>query len=270
MRIYLYVVLISLCACSVGGVTSTTQERTLSMTVQSGSADGQVYVGSELKLLAYFTENGEAVDVTAAASWSLSASVLSMNSAGNFLVESEGDVTVSVSYDGLTASMDFFASHSIQRLFFTSTTYLGTEVGGLEGADAKCQARAVAASLSGSYKAVLSTETVDARDRMNVVGRVINTLGSTLANNATDLWDGTVETSILDEYRVLGSVGHYVWTGSIADGTKALGSHCFSFSGVGGLGSRARLDLLTGWPGTGNSAGCGANYHSLFCLQVNE
>src|SRR5207248_2675590 len=44
-----------------------------------------------------------------------------------------------------------------KRVFVTSVMYDGN-LGGLAGADAKCQARATAASLSGTYKAWLSDD----------------------------------------------------------------------------------------------------------------
>jgi hypothetical protein len=56
------------------------------------------------------------------------------------------------------------------RVFVTSQLYTG-DLGGLAGADAKCQALADAASLGGTYKAWLSSSTVDARDRLTHFGK---------------------------------------------------------------------------------------------------
>lgn len=52
-----------------------------------------------------------------------------------------------------------------RRVFITSTTYDGN-LGGLEGADAKCQARADAANLKGQFKAWLSDGKVSAASRL--------------------------------------------------------------------------------------------------------
>ena len=52
-----------------------------------------------------------------------------------------------------------------QKVFVTSTTYTGN-LGGLSGADSKCQARATAANLSGVWKAWLSTGDLAASSRI--------------------------------------------------------------------------------------------------------
>jgi hypothetical protein len=50
-------------------------------------------------------------------------------------------------------------------VFITSAFYDGN-LGGLAGADAKCQSAALAAGLPGTFKAWLSSQTVSARDRL--------------------------------------------------------------------------------------------------------
>lgn len=54
---------------------------------------------------------------------------------------------------------------SPKRVFVTSSEYTG-DLGGLDGADEKCQAAADAVSLGGTWTAWLSTSTVDAIDRI--------------------------------------------------------------------------------------------------------
>jgi hypothetical protein len=56
------------------------------------------------------------------------------------------------------------------RVFVTSQLYTG-DLGGLAGADARCQALADAAGLGGTHKAWLSSSTVDARDRLTHFGK---------------------------------------------------------------------------------------------------
>ena len=51
------------------------------------------------------------------------------------------------------------------KVFNSSTSYNGN-LGGLTGADAKCQSRAAAAGLTGTYKAWLSSTTINAKDRL--------------------------------------------------------------------------------------------------------
>ena len=52
-----------------------------------------------------------------------------------------------------------------RKVFVTSIGYDGN-LGGLAGADAKCMTRAAAGNLSGTYKAWLSSSTVNAKDRI--------------------------------------------------------------------------------------------------------
>src|SRR5262245_41660475 len=53
-----------------------------------------------------------------------------------------------------------------KRMFVTSTTYQGGNLGGLAGADAKCADRAAAAGLTGAYKAWLSDSHKSAASRL--------------------------------------------------------------------------------------------------------
>jgi len=100
-----------------------------------------------------------------------------------------------------------------KQVFITSTLYNGN-LGGLSGADAKCQTQAIAANLSGTWKAWLSDNTTSATSRLshsNLPYAMVN--GTIIANNWTDLTDGTLASSlIIDEN---GSMhGNYVWTGT--------------------------------------------------------
>ncbi len=56
-----------------------------------------------------------------------------------------------------------------KRIFMTSTTYTG-DLGGVEGADAKCALVADGANLGGTWKAWISSSTVNAIDRIDDVG----------------------------------------------------------------------------------------------------
>lgn len=77
--------------------------------------------------------------------------------------------------------------------FQTSCTYSAAQLGGLAGADAKCQAHAAAAGLGGTFKAWLSTNTVNAAERLfQSPVPYKNVLGTTLVNNWADLVDGII------------------------------------------------------------------------------
>ncbi len=135
-----------------------------------------------------------------------------------------------------------------KRAFVTSTAYNGN-LGGLSGADAKCQARADAASLGGTWRAILSTGTIDAIDRVgykwdvliNMQGGIIaiwpRAAATVAANGQSDLWNDALLRPI--KYDEFGSsqVGQgAVWTGTISyfDSASAGGTsssqHCLSWT----------------------------------------
>ncbi len=79
-----------------------------------------------------------------------------------------------------------------KRVFVTSTVYPGN-LGGLTGADAKCQTQAMAASLPGTYKVWLSDATGSPSTRFltkpTIPYRLVD--GTLIANNYADLVDGS-------------------------------------------------------------------------------
>lgn len=108
---------------------------------------------------------------------------------------------------------------------------LGGNLGGLEGADAICQRLAEAVGSNRTWRAYLSTDTVDARDRIGD-GPWFNQAGALIANDVEELHDeNTVFNGnpnlILDENGVVAPVNeHDILTGTLADGTRAEGLNC--------------------------------------------
>lgn len=74
-------------------------------------------------------------------------------------------------------------------MFVTSTGYSGN-LGGLAGADTACQARAQAAGHAGTYRAWLSTTTVNAIDRLSGAAGWMRVDGRPLAASASDVGHG--------------------------------------------------------------------------------
>ncbi len=116
----------------------------------------------------------------------------------------------------------------VKKMFITSGSWNGN-LGGIGGADAKCQATAAAASLPGAatYRAFLSTTTVSARDRPDwATGRFETAGGALIANDITDLTDGSIATALRSETDTVVGLPDY-WTGS--DATASLyGSTAYS------------------------------------------
>ncbi|MDC0667068.1 hypothetical protein [Nannocystis radixulma] len=81
---------------------------------------------------------------------------------------------------------------STKTVFASSVTYSGN-LGGLTGADAKCQSLARAANRPGTYKAWLSDDTGSPSTRMTQSLKPYTLVGGTvIATNWTDLTDGTL------------------------------------------------------------------------------
>jgi hypothetical protein len=166
------------------------------------------------------------------------------------------------------------ASQSAQkRVFVTSTTYDGN-LGGTDGADAKCQASAEAAGLGGQWIAWLSTQQNDVRDRLDK-----NSNGYALLDGTSiaDVWNYASTSKIdhpinINEYgNIVSDLPHEmeVWTN-----TAAWGSHvttgeisCNSFTtnssemkGIGGS-----IGLTWEWTGVFGET-CNVANH-LYCFE---
>ena len=131
-------------------------------------------------------------------------------------------------------------------------------MGGLKGADAKCQQSAINAGLTGTWKAVMSDSSTSATSRLPNIP-YYNMNGLLVANNKADLFDGTIANFVnIDENGNVIASGH-VWTGSKSDGTPVnpgdLNTVCHNwgwvsdgyFGGIGELGSNgvAWLSMTT-------------------------
>lgn len=117
-----------------------------------------------------------------------------------------------------------------KRVFVTSTNYNGN-LGGLSGADQKCQDRANAANLGGTWKAWLSDSSISAASRLSHSDRAYKLItGILVALNWTDLTDGTIQNPITVTENG-NTLYPAVWTASRADGTSyALPTNKYSQS----------------------------------------
>jgi len=110
----------------------------------------------------------------------------------------------------------------------------GGNLGGLAGADAYCQKLAGAAGVGGkSWRAYLSTETVNARDRIGS-GPWYNAKGDLVAANLTELHAAnklTKETNLDEKGAIVNGFGdtpnrHDILTGSTTEGRLSTGATC--------------------------------------------
>jgi len=157
------------------------------------------------------------------------------------------------------------------RVFVTSTTYNGN-LGGLEGADAKCQERANAANLGGSWKAWLSDNTTSVSSRFfhSTVPYLLLD-GTIVAQNWNDLTDGNLLTNItLTETRSYH--GNYVWTGTHENGEihNPGTSKCLEWTALsndspsGPAGHSGYTDYQWTW---GSNWNCATKILPLYCFE---
>jgi hypothetical protein len=149
---------------------------------------------------------------------------------------------------------DAGSSTAPKRIFLTSTVYDGN-LGGLAGADAKCQARADAAQLGGTWKAILSTRTVDAADRIDGSVARVNVDG-TLVMNAHQMFGPTP----IDGYPLVNPI--------LDELGQPVTGNLFPFAGGGPDGRHAEPDGPHGlgwddacmdWTSTTGTTTCGYN-----------
>ena len=130
----------------------------------------------------------------------------------------------------VSCSKDPIQSSGKNYIFVTGTSSFNGDLGGLAGADSKCQAAAVAAGLSGTFKALISTSTTTASSRLgNGDFYLLN--GVKVISNG-DLANPLVKVDVLANGSTLDvGIGHEddVWTGSTNAGAST-GTNCNDWS----------------------------------------
>ncbi len=158
----------------------------------------------------------------------------------------------------------------VNIVFKTSARYTGYALGGLNGADEKCQAAALSAGLSGTYKAWLSDININARDRLNHSTQpYVRTDGVVVAANWDDLVDGTIMAPI--NFNEFGqdidfSPPPFMWTFTQNDGTFANGGSCEDSnnpSAEGLVGDPRSIDST--WTSSSLNA-CSVVINGLYCI----
>lgn len=153
-----------------------------------------------------------------------------------------------------------------KRVFVTSTTYAGA-IGSVQVADDDCQKSAVAAGLSGRFKAWMSGGSANAYDRTADVGPWYTTTGALAFSQKSDLREGSPATDLLDE-RGNPAPAEGAWSGTGTTGA-ATGDDCegwtnASAAATGSTGSALGLD--TSWGGDNTPTPCDGKA-ALICFQ---
>jgi len=160
-------------------------------------------------------------------------------------------------------------------VFVTSIAYDGN-LGGFVGADQKCQARAEAAGLpKNTYKAWLSTPSMNAIDRLGGARGWVRVDGKPFADTKADIVAGRIfYPPRVDE---LGNYddtpyGSPVWTGTGSDGTLIWsGDTCseWTSSSTDANGSIGSNDSVAGIFTSLGASGCNAT-HRLYCFGIDN
>ena len=122
---------------------------------------------------------------------------------------------------------------SFRLLFVTATTTAATSTS-ISTYNSFVQARAAAnthlSGFSSQFRALISTQTVDARDNTATTGTGVPIYwlgGAKVADDYADFYDGSWDSSA-SRGRVGNTIPHEAWTGSNADGTK----HASAYAGA--------------------------------------
>jgi hypothetical protein len=110
------------------------------------------------------------------------------------------------------------------NIVFVSSVAQNANYGGIEGADSACQALAQAAGVAGTYRAWLSTTTVNAVDRLTSASGWVRIDGKPVANTAADLVAGRMFHPIRLTESGSDAFDTEVYTGTASDGTLQSGA----------------------------------------------
>ncbi|MCE9580484.1 MAG: hypothetical protein K8W52_45615 [Deltaproteobacteria bacterium] len=163
------------------------------------------------------------------------------------------------------------APSSPNVMFVTSTVHTAN-LGGLDGADAICSQRAAAAGLHGTFRAFLSSSTVNAIDRLENAPGWVRPDGKPFARSAADVAAGHIlYPPRLDENGATVALGEQVRTGSNGDGSTA-GPWCGDWVGDSPNGTCVGSHPESALRFANDSRGsltCADQAH-LYCFQVDS
>ena len=160
------------------------------------------------------------------------------------------------------------------HLLFHTSQSVAANFGGLAAADAICQAASVGAGSltsvradTGPWRAVLSTATVRAIDRLQLIGAVYQSDATTLiAPTGGELWTNTVTApATRDETGALPGAAT-PWTGTLGNGTADSSNDCGGWSTTVGTARLGNAALGSGNAWLAASLGSCAASQALYCL----
>jgi hypothetical protein len=169
---------------------------------------------------------------------------------------------------GVLGYADLFfckAALGVLKIVFLTNGYWNGNLGGIDGANAKCQAEATAAGLPGSYVAWLSSSTRNPAASLAKGGPWFATDKSSLiAANWAQVQSGHL-TTLITLNASGGQPFPLAWTGTNPDGTPTTvntNQTCNDWTGTGGSG----YDVFAGYLDYPTLDSC-VNAYGLYCFQ---
>jgi len=169
---------------------------------------------------------------------------------------------------------DTMCNDLVANYAFVSPVAVTGAVGGLSGADAMCEAWANDAGIPGTYRAILSTSGVDARDRLDGARGWIRPDGRPVGDLPSELFSSPQPLAPIR----LGPDGadlgeQYVWSASDYFGyfgTTANGTDCDSWTASStALAWYGLSDTTAEWLNRGGLQSCDSSAH-LYCFQIDH
>lgn len=173
-------------------------------------------------------------------------------------------------YDDMGQSLPLNCPPTVKLVFLSGNTVNGV-IGGVAGADSRCQSSADSAGLPGTYKAWI----MDSNNANAPINRFTNTLdqvsyqlvnGQTVANSWSDLTDGSLQRplNVSESGSSLGN--QFVWSNVNSAGTgQSAGQTCGNWTTTGAVGGFGISGSVSTWSDNGAN-GCSAGAR-LYCFQ---
>jgi hypothetical protein len=222
----------------------------------SGVATGQISINGGAWVTSGSIASGQTLNVRMTTSISVSTTLTA---------------TVTV---GSTSTNWTTTTHSASlQVFQTANNYIPSQLGSVSGGDTVCASEAAAAGYAGTYKAILSSDTVSAASHLTLSYPIVNAYnGSTVATS--NLWSGTLSNVITNPSGGATNANGYgspiISTGTNADGSISTGNTCNSWTSSSGNVTAGQQTTSGNWADGWNGLGgyCGSSqYGSLYCIQ---
>ncbi len=158
-------------------------------------------------------------------------------------------------------------------IFATTALYSVGGVGSLANADSLCQSQASLLGYGGAYKAILSDDSTNAKDRLTLAYPIVRATDGTTVVASSNLFGADLTNSI----EIAGGTAKYTWGGTKSDGTIDTGHTCSSWTSSAGTTLIGRTDQVTNARTSNDTSWIGNDYYTtyydcslnraLYCIQ---